>query len=467
MECLQKISKSTCMELLIKNGTIVNADNTSVADVLCRGNKIVEIGDLSIANASVDRIIDATNCYIIPGGIDPHVHMHLPSSAGFSSDDFYSGSKAALFGGTTSIIDFVTPLKGEKLDIAIEKRKLEAQKCNIDYSFHVSPIEWRDTIENEINNFISKGLRSFKVYMAYKDTIGLDDELLFKVMKTVGKAGGMITVHCELGDKIEILRNKFVSENCLSPEFHPLSRPSEFEAKAVKKAINFAKKADCPIYIVHVSTKESLVNIREAQKNGQKVYAETCPQYLLLDDSKYIGDFENAAPFVMSPPLRKKEDIDALWEAVSDGTIQTVGTDHCPFNFKQKESGRDDFRKIPNGAGGVEHRLALLYTYGVLKDKISLNQFVDLTSTNAAKIFRLYPEKGIIEVGSDADLVVWNQKTENIISASTHHQNCDNNIYEGIKTIGSPIFVIQSGRVVVENGLMISTPTKGQLLFRR
>ncbi|NQU32310.1 MAG: dihydropyrimidinase [Bacteroidetes bacterium] len=455
------------MELLINNGTIVNANNTSVANVLCRDNKIVGIGDLSTANTSVDRIIDATDCYVIPGGIDPHVHMHLPSSAGFSSDDFYSGSKAALFGGTTSIIDFVTPRKGESLQDAILKRTKESQNCLTNYSFHVSPIEWRDTIENEIDNCISKGLRSFKVYMAYKDTIGLDDEVLLKVMKTVGNAGGMVTVHCELGDEIEILRNKFASVNCLIPEFHSLSRPSEVEAKAVEKAINFAKEAQCPIYIVHVSTKESLVYIREAQKNGQKVYAETCPQYLLLDDSKYIGDFENTGPFVMSPPLRKKEDIDALWEAVSDGTIQTVGTDHCPFNFKQKETGRDDFRKIPNGAGGVENRLALLYTYGVLKDKISLNQFVDLTSTNVAKIFGLYPEKGIIEVGSDADLVIWNPKIENIISASNHHQNCDINIYEGIKTIGSPRFVIQSGRVVVENGLMISTPSKGQLLVRR
>ena len=455
------------MELLIKNGTIINANSTSVADVLCRDNKIVEIGDVSITNTSVDRIIDATGCYIIPGGIDPHVHMYLPSPAGFSSDDFYSGSKAALFGGTTSIIDFVTPIMGESLQDAISKRTKESQNCLTNYSFHVSPIEWRYTIENEIDNCISKGLRSLKVYMAYKDTIGLDDEVLLKVMKVVGNAGGMVTVHCELGDEIEILRNKYITENCLTPEFHPLSRPSKLEAKAVEKAINFAKEAQCPIYIVHVSTKESLEYIREEQKKGQAVFAETCPQYLILDDSKYIGDFEKTAPFVMSPPLRKKEDIDALWDAISDGTIQTVGTDHCPFNLNQKEKGRLDFRKIPNGSGGVEHRLSLLFTYGVLQGKISINQFVALTSTNAAKLFGIYPEKGIIEVGSDADLVVWNPKIENIISASTHHQNCDNNIYEGIKTIGSPRYIIKSGQVVVENGLMIYTPFKGQLIVRK
>ncbi|MBL6943300.1 MAG: dihydropyrimidinase [Bacteroidales bacterium] len=455
------------MILIIKNGKIINADNSIKADVMCRDGKIIRISENLIPDSKHDKVIDASGCYVLPGGIDPHVHMHLPSFAGFSSDDFLSGSVAALFGGTTSIIDFVTPQKGETLSDAIEKRKLEAKNSLTNYSLHVSPIEWRNTLEDEIKNCIGIGLKSFKVYMAYKDRVGLNDDVLLKVMKAVGNEGGMVTVHCELGDDIEELRNKFASENKLSPEYHLLSRPARLEAGAVKKAIDLAKEADCPLYIVHVSTKQSLRYISAAQKKGQKVMAETCPQYLLLDDSKYYGDFDNVAPFVMSPPLRKKEDMKALWEGISNGTIQTIGTDHCPFTNKQKENGKYDFRKIPNGAGGVEHRLALIYTYGVLTGKISLNQFVALTSTNTAKIFDLFPSKGIIAEGSDADIVVWNPEKENIISAKTHHQNCDNNIYEGLYTFGDPEYVICNGEIAVENAKRFCGMKRGKLIKRK
>lgn len=452
------------MKLLIENGTIVNAVGSTKADVLCTDGKIVQIEKDIRPDPLPDKIIDAAGCYVMPGGIDPHVHMLLPSQSGFSSDDFLSGSKAALCGGTTTIIDFVTPKKGQSLTKAIDLRKKEAKDCLTNHSFHVSPIEWRDSMGDEIKNCIKNGFGSFKVYMAYKDSIGIDDDVLFKVMEAVGKAGGMVTAHCELGDDIEELRNRFAHDKKLSPEYHPLSRPAELEARAVKKAIELAKEADCPLYIVHVSAKESLKYIREAQKNGQPVMAETCPQYLLLDDSKYMGDFQQTAPYIISPPLRKKEDNNALWEAIGDGTVQTVGTDHCPFTLKQKEAGINDFRKIPNGAGGVEHRLALLYTYGVLTGKISIDRFVALTSTNAAKIFGLFPAKGTIAVGSDADIVVWDPRTQNTISALTHHQNCDIGIYEGMKTTGVPKYAVKGGNIVVDAGEPISKMPQGGFL---
>lgn len=453
------------MEILIKNGTIVNAENTLKADVLSMDGKIIEIGKNLKPDSTPDKTIDATNLYVIPGGIDPHVHMHLPSLAGFSSDDFVSGSRAAIYGGTTTLIDFVTPKKGQALIEAINQRKSEAANCLTNYTFHVSPVEWRDSMEDEIRNCVSKeGFKSFKVYMAYKDSIGLNDDVLLKVMKAVGKAGGMVTVHCELGDDIEELRIQFASDSKLSPKYHPLSRPAELEAKAVKKAIELAKLAGCPLYIVHVSAKASLISIKEAQEKGQAVLAETCPQYLLLDDTKYNGSFNQVVPFVISPPLRKNDDNNALWEAVKNGTVETIGTDHCPFTMEQKEMGRNDFRKIPNGAGGVEQRLALLYTYGVLGGRISMEQFVSITSTNAAKVFGLFPAKGIIAEGSDADIVIWNPKKEKTISVKTHQQNCDLNIYEGVKTKGAPEYVVLGGKVVLKKNRLLPDIHKGSLL---
>lgn len=454
------------MKLLIKNANIINADTSSESDILCENGLITKIE----SNLSIDGVtetIDASDCYVFPGGIDPHVHMHLPSPAGFSSDDFFSGSRAAVHGGTTTIIDFVTPKKGESLLVALQKRKQEAAESLIDYSFHVSPIEWTINTEEEIKQCMAEGVTSFKVYMAYKKSIGLKDSDILKVMRVVGKAGGIVTAHCELGDEIEALRDSFANEGKLSPEYHPLSRPNELEAKAVKRFIDMAKSADCPIYVVHVSAKESIQYIQKAQENGQKVYAETCPQYLLLDESKYLGAFEMVVPFVMSPPLRKKTNNKALWEALGSGILQTLGTDHCPFSLAQKSFGKDDFRKIPNGAGGVEHRLALLYTYGVLQNKLSLNQFVDIVSTQAAKIFGLYPQKGVIQEGADADLVIWNPTVENQISKSTHHQNCDTNIYEGVNTKGYPKYVIINGEIVKSEARIINDRRVASFLKRK
>jgi dihydropyrimidinase len=453
------------MKIQIKNGTIVTSTEKYKSDILIVDGKIDQI-ESRINVKDIFKLIDANGFYIFPGGIDPHVHMHLPTPAGYSSDDFLTGSKAALYGGTTTLLDFVTPKKGQSLTDALIRRKEEAKNSMVDFSFHVSPVEWRKTTEHEIHDCIKEGITSFKVYMAYKDTIGLNDDDLLKVMKAVGNAGGMVTVHCELADEIKILRNKYFEEQHVEPEYHCLSRPAELEAGAVEKAIDLAKHANCPLYIVHVSANESLKYIQEAQDWGQKVIAETCPQYLLLVDSKYKGNFNQTAPYVMSPPLRKKEDNESLWNAVSNGIITTIGTDHCPFNFSQKAAGINDFRKIPNGAGGVEHRLALLYTYGVLENRMTLNKMVDLFSTQPSRVFGLYPSKGEIKTGSDADLVIWNPAPENTISSKTHHQNCDINIYEGIKTKGSTEYVIARGRIIIENGIMINSENRGRFLKR-
>lgn len=443
------------MDILIKNGTIITSSNTFKSDVLIVGNKISQIAK-HLQSTENCRIIDADGKYIIPGGIDPHVHMELPTPAGPSADDFYSGSIAALFGGTTTLLDFVTPTKTQSLVLALNERKKEAEKSICDYSFHVSPISWTSNTEDEIKDCIKKGITSFKVYLAYKNTVGLDYDNLYNVMKVVGSLGGLVTIHCEDGDKVDELRDKYANENKTSPLHHAKSRPPELEALAVQKSIELASKANCAIYIVHVSSRLSLEHISKAQKSGQKVYAETCPHYLLLDESRYEGDFAKTAAFVISPPLRKIEDCNALWEALKNGTIQTVGTDHCPFNYEQKSAGINDFRKIPNGAGGTEHRLSLLFSYGVNKNKISLNKWVDLCSTSPAKTFGLYPAKGEIQVGADADIVIWNPEPKNTISVKSHHQNCNLEIFEGFETTGIAETVISNGIIKVENGNLVN-----------
>ncbi|MFZ0471873.1 MAG: dihydropyrimidinase, partial [Bacteroidales bacterium] len=371
-----------------------------------------------------------------------------------------------LYGGTTTILDFVTPARGESLPGALEKRIREAENSLADYAFHVSPVEWRKTTGDEIRECIKMGVTSFKVYMAYKSTVGLGDEDLLRVMRCVAEAGGTVTAHCEQGDEIEKLRNSFFIQNNTSPLYHALSRPSVTEAASVEKAIKMALELHCPLYIVHVSVSESLKYIRKARLRQQSVYAETCPQYLLLDNSKYCGEFLQTAPYVMSPPLRTKNDSDSLWDAIGDGTVSTVGTDHCPFTMEHKRAGDNDYRKIPGGAGGVEHRLELLYTHGVLTNRLTFNQMVNIFSTGPAKIFGLYPRKGEIAAGADADLVIWNPDHEKNISAGTHHQNCDINIYEGMPVKGTADYVIKGGNVIIENGKMMSPEITGKYLFR-
>ncbi len=356
--------------------------------------------------------------------------------------------------------------RGQFLKDALIERKKEAENSRTDYSFHVSPVEWRDTSGKEIAEIINSGINSFKVYMAYKDSIGLEDKDIFKVMKTVGNLGGIVTLHCEIGDEIDKLRDEYFEKGKFEPKYHPFSRPDYTEADAVRKATELAQKANCKIYIVHVSSRKSLDYIVEAQQKGQQVFAETCPQYLIFDDKKYEGNFNETAAFVFSPPLRKKEDNESLWKALKNNIISTVGTDHCPFMLEQKKQGINDFRIIPNGAGGVEHRLTLLYTYGVLENKITLNQFVDITSTKAAKLFGLYPQKGVIAEGSDADLVIWNPNKKNRISVNTHHQNSDINIYDNVNVTGESEIVILRGKVLIQNRQIINNRAFGKFIGR-
>ncbi|MHC1704704.1 MAG: dihydropyrimidinase [Tenuifilaceae bacterium] len=454
------------MKTLIKNGTIVTSSQQYKADILIQNSKIVQI-DKDISSSQVEKIIHAENHYIFPGGVDPHVHLNLPTPAGYSSDDFLSGGTSALYGGTTTIIDFVTPHKGQPLPEALNNRIDEAKNCPIDYSFHVSPVDWRTSSEEEIQRCIELGFPSFKIYLAYKDSIGLNDESIYHVMKAVGKHSGMVTAHCELGDEVSTFRDFYYSQKMVTPLYHMLSRASQLESLAVKRAIDFADQANCQLYIVHVSAGDSLKHIHLAQQSGQPIFAETCPQYLLLDESKYAGDFDQTVKYVISPPLRKFEDNNQLWEGIQNQIIQSVGTDHCPFSFEQKSIGIDDFRKIPNGAGGIEHRLELLYTFGVLTEKITLNRMVDIFSTQPAKIFGLYPQKGEIAIGSDADLVIWNPEVESTISAKTHHSKSDISIYEGFKVKGTAQYVLSKGRVVIDNGRIVTDLPVGELLRRK
>lgn len=433
--------------ILLQNGLVFIDDDLIRQDILISGSLISEVNNQIIPDKNF-QIIDCTGLQIFPGGIDPHVHLNLPTTAGFSADDFKSGSRAAITGGTTSLIDFVTPNRGQCIIEALKLRRQEAKTSLCDVEFHISPVEWTSKTEEEIIHCIqNEDIKSFKVYMAYQSSIGLSDEDIFKVMKVVGKHGGIVTMHCEVDETIEKLKLKFISEGKTAPKYHPLSRPNYVEAEAVKKAIELAKKAECHLYIVHVSTHESIDYISKAQSNGQPVYAETCPQYLLLDDQLYEEAFDDACKYVMSPPLRKKEDQEAIWQAIREGVIHTVGTDHCPFTLEQKRRGLNDFSKIPNGAGGIEYRMSLLYTFGVLQKRISLQKFIEVTSNNPARIFGTFPNKGNISKGSDADLVIWDPLAKDTISATTHFQNCDLNIYEGIVTTGKPRITIVKGEI--------------------
>jgi len=454
------------MTLFIKNGTLVTAEKTEKAGLLIVDGKIdrwVSAADTTITTDDL-RLIDAEGMFVIPGGIDPHVHLQMDTQAGMTGDDFRSGSIAALMGGTTAFIDFATPKPKQTLPEAVAKRMLEANASVLEYSLHARPAGFYLDLEKEVRAVMDMGIRSFKLNLAYLETIGLNEEVAGRILNLVGKHGGMIAVHAEQGKEIERLRNEYFTNGCTAPSYHPATRPPETEEKAVRSLIALARQAGCPLYLMHLSAGNSLHPIVRAQQAGEPVYGETCPHYLLFDDSVYEKDFDNAAGYVISPPLRKKHDNEALWAALAGGTIQTTATDHCPFQLEQKRLGLADFRKIPNGAGSIEHRLSMLYTYGVLKNRITLNKWVGITSTASAKIFGLYPRKGSLEPGADADLVIWNPNTEQIISAKTHHQNSDINIYEGMKTTGRPEYVVCRGAVVVENGKHLGRLRQGEFL---
>lgn len=452
---------------LITNGFIITSEDKFYGDILIEGEKIIQVSDKKI-NVSADEIIDAKGLYVIPGAVDPHVHMELDTPAGASCDDFFSGSKAAIAGGTTTIIDFITPDRDERWKDALEKRKILAGKSLVDYSLHASIVGWNEHTPGEVADFVAnEGITSFKIYMAYQKTVGINDSQLALAMEAVGRAGGLVMLHAEDDAIISHLKSKFIAEGKTSPLWHARSRPVETEAIAVLKAISYAKILNCPIYVVHVSGAPAIQLIAEAQESGIKVLAETCPQYLLLDESLYDQPFEKSAKYVISPPLRGSFDRWKLWKALKDKTISVVATDHCPFNLHgQKSAGVEDFTLIPNGAGGIEHRPGLLFNFGVLNDRITLNEWVNLISTHPARIFGLSHKKGDLKPGLDADVVLWNPAQKKIISTANHHQRCDSNIYEGFAIKGVAQTVFSKGKKVFDSDHFFIDDAMGNFLKR-
>ena len=441
------------MSVLIKNGTIVNADQSFQADVLCADGKIQEIGS-NISAPSGAEIIDAAGQYVMPGGIDPHTHMQLPFMGTVASEDFYTGTAAGLAGGTTMIIDFVIPAPQQNIMEAYQQWREWSEKAVADYSFHVAITWWDETVHADMKTLVEKyGVNSFKHFMAYKGAIMATDEILVNSFNRALELGAITTVHAENGEMVWQLQNKIFDMGITGPEGHPLSRPPEVEGEAANRAITIADVFGVPLYVVHVSTKQSLDAITRARNSGQKVFGEVLAGHLLVDESVYQDkNFESAAAHVMSPPFRAKEHQDALWKGLLSGNLQTTATDHCCFCADQKAAGKDDFRITPNGTAGIENRMEVLWHHGVNTGLLNMNEFVKVTSTNAAQIFNIYPRKGSISVGADADIVVWDPEATKTISAKTHHQNIDFNIFEGMKVKGCASHTISAAKVVYANG---------------
>jgi len=438
--------------LLIRNGTVVTATDQYQADVYVEGETIAQIGkDL---NKTADREIDAQGCYLFPGGIDAHTHMELPFMGTHASDTFETGTLAGLHGGTTTIIDFAIQTQGDSLQAALDSWHEKADGHAVgDYAFHCAVTDFNDNTRAEIPAVIKEhGINSFKVFMAYKGALMVDDRQMFELMGELVKHGGIITTHCENGDMVDSNIKKNLDAGNTAPKYHVLSRPAICEAEAAGRAIDLAYQSGCPLYIVHTTCEESLNRVKAATLRNQKVNVETCIQYLLLDDSEYFKDGFEGAKVVMSPPLRKKKDQEALWAAINQNLVHHVATDHCPFCMDQKAMGKDNFSKIPNGAPGIENRLELLYSEGVEKGRIGMNKFVEMSSTGAAKIFGLFPRKGTIAVGSDADIVIFDPAIKHTISAKSHHMNVDYNPYEGWQVQGKTRSTILRGTVAIDEG---------------
>lgn len=457
------------MRTLIKNGHIVTAVDSYIADLLIDGETVAMIGkDLSAVVGTVDKTIDATAKLVIPGGIDPHTHMDLPFGGTASSDDFETGTRAAAFGGTTTIIDFAVQYKGQALNEALDVWFAKAQsKAATDYGFHLICTDLPDERLPELKAMMDQGVSSFKLFMAYPGVFLVDDGTIFKAMTTAGEYGGLICMHAENGVVIDVLVKRALAAGHTAPKYHALTRPTKAEAEGVHRAIAIAEMANSPVYIVHLSCYDALKEVQNARDLGLPAFAETCPQYLLLDYSLYEKPEFEGAKYVMTPPLRDIENQEKLWKGLRSDDLQVISTDHCPFCMKeQKELGRDDFSKIPNGGPGVEHRMNLIYHHGVTKGRIDLNRFVELTSTAAAKIFGLFPRKGTIAVGSDADIVIFDPNREQTISAATHHMRVDYSAYEGWTVKGVTEVVLSRGKVIVENGEWKGTAGAGQFLKR-
>ncbi|MEE1673525.1 dihydropyrimidinase [Agarivorans aestuarii] len=455
------------MSLLIKGGKVVNADQSILADVYCEDGLIKAVGE-NLAVPDGAEVIDAKGKLVMPGGIDPHTHMQLPFMGTVASEDFYSGTAAGLAGGTTMIIDFVIPNPQQPLMEAFNTWRDWASRSVADYSFHVAVTWWDDSVYQDMGLLVNEhGVNSFKHFMAYKNAIMAEDETLVNSFNRCLELGAMPTVHAENGELVYHLQQKLLEAGMTGPEAHPLSRPTEVEGEAANRAIRIAQSLGVPLYLVHVSCKEAVDEIARARHEGQRVYGECLAGHLELDDSVYqSSDWATAAAHVMSPPFRPKGHQDVLWKALQGGTLQTTATDHCCFCAEQKAAGKDDFSKIPNGTAGVEDRMMVLWDSGVNQGRLSEQEFVAVTSTNSAQIFNIYPQKGTIAAGSDADIVIWDPQKKHTLSAATHHQKIDFNIFEGRTVRGAPHITISQGKVVFKDGQLFVEEGAGRYIKR-
>jgi dihydropyrimidinase len=455
------------MAILIRGGTVVTTEGEFPHDVLVVGETIAAVGpDLQAPPDA--RVIDASGKYVIPGGIDPHTHMELPFMGTVASEDFFTGTSAAAAGGTTMCIDFVIPAPQQSILEAYNTWRGWAEKAACDYSFHVAITWWDDSVRDDMKTLAAEhGVNSFKHFMAYKNAIMCDDETLVNSFQTARELGALCTIHAENGELVYVLQQEIFDQGITGPEGHPLSRPPEVEGEAANRAIRIAEVLGVPVYLVHTSCIDALEAVTRARLEGQRVFAEVLAQHLVIDDSVYRNpDWNSAAHYVMSPPFRAKEHQDALWKGLQSGMLQTTATDHCCFCTPQKRAGRDDFRKIPNGTGGVEDRMGVLWHHGVRTGKLTPSEFVAVTSTNTARIFNIFPQKGALMPGSDADVVIWDPNKTRTISAATHHQNIDFNIYEGMEITGNCDVTISRGMVVWENDELKTERGRGKYIDR-
>jgi len=454
-------------DTIITNGRVVTATDTFVSDVAINRGKIAAIGD-NLPRENAAQVIDAAGKYVLPGGIDVHTHLDMPFGGTTSSDDFETGTRAAAFGGTTTLIDFAIQYKGQTLRTAFDAWMEKASgKAVCDYAFHCIITELADAQLEEMNALVREGVTSFKLFMAYPGVFMLDDGSIFKALRRTANNGGLVCMHAENGNAIDVIVQQALAEGKKAPKYHALTRPTTAEAEATARAIALAEMAGAPVYIVHLSCNDALEKVREARDRGLPVYAETCPQYLYLSiDNFDVPGFEGAK-YVFTPPLREKWHQEKLWNGLKRDHLQVVSTDHCPFCFKeQKELGRGDFTKIPNGGPGVEHRMSLIYSGGVAAGRFSVNRFVEIVSTTPAKLFGLYPRKGTIAVGSDADLVIFDPNRKHTISAKTHHMRVDYSMFEGIQVSGMPSTVFSRGRVVVDEDKFLGRAGAGEFVKR-
>ena len=452
---------------LIRNGTVVTAHETRAADVLIEGERIKEVR-AGIPQDSAATVIDAAGMYVMPGGIDAHTHLDMPFGGTTSADDFETGTRAAAFGGTTCIVDFAIQARGTQMRAALDTwwKKAEGRAC-IDYGLHMIVTDLGACGLEDMDDMVKEGVASFKLFMAYPNVLMVDDATIFKALSRTAKNGALICMHAENGSVIDVLIARSLAEGKTAPIYHALTRPPRAESEAVHRAIAMAEIAGVPVYIVHLTSEDALHEVREARDRGVPAFAETCPQYLLLSIEELERPNFEGAKYVFTPPLRPKEHQPKLWDGLKDDHLQVVSTDHCPFCFEdQKILGKDDFTKIPNGGPGIENRLQLIHHHGVNSGKLSLNRFVEIASTAPARIFGMYPQKGEIAPGSDADLVIWDPNAAYTISAKTHHMRVDYSMFEGFQCRGNARTVLSRGEVIVDGNRFLGKPGRGRYLKR-